>query len=319
LARDLGVPGGDNTTLHRGFALDLGDKVIIKPSQVMSAHTHGAAFIIIEVPDVTYIQGVINSAAFAPHYHGTGPYINIDCVVHVLGDKEVLKDSDYLQWCNLFGPRTKHVVLCKGVSRDSITFRASATSLARLTLLDGNIFKVPYYCNDLVGGDILPEGFIVPKLMLHVNLEPKLEIDETDVREDFDHIAPEGKCVKGLERLGDYLEACKAVVTLREAAPAVETPPTLSDRVCVTTLGTACRSQFNCRLLLYPRVIETYLALRFISLITVMRSWTVARERMDSCFVNSDRKSLVQSSWRKLNSCLSRICMRITISVLSNS
>jgi ribonuclease Z len=237
----------------------------------MSAHTPGAAFIIIEVPDVTYVSSVINSAAFAPHYHSSGPYIHIDCVVHVLGDKEVLKNEDYLQWCNLFGPRTKHVVMCKGVSRDSITFRASATSLARLTMLDSNIFKVPYYCNDLAGGDILPDGFIVPKINLHVNLEPKFGLDETDVRAEFDHVDPEGKCVMGLERLGEYVEACKAVVAVREAAAPSERPSSMSDRVCVTTLGTVCASLSYCRRLLFHRDIETYLVLRYISPSMVMR------------------------------------------------
>lgn len=128
--------------------------------------------------------------------------------------------------------------MCKGYSRHSITFRASAATTAKLHLLDPEIYKLPYYCNDLVSDDDvppinLPSNFIIPKLMLRINLEPAFGLDwETDSRPDFDETDPEGKVAKGLARVPEYKPACEKI---QQESPRGEDEP---HPVVLTTLGT---------------------------------------------------------------------------------
>ncbi|TPX59209.1 hypothetical protein SpCBS45565_g07801 [Spizellomyces sp. 'palustris'] len=240
-ATALGVPTREFGTLHQGdsFLNDKGER--IHPHQCMGPDRPGSVFFIIDCPSADYIGTLVNNARFVPHYASlTNNPVSV--IVHMLGD-DVLDNAAYRSWMNKFGETTQHIIISGKHCAKPIIFRGSATSQHRLSLLDPEVFRIPFYDNESISlnHEGLPPRTMAANNLLIYQMEPQGKVDVSEQKTPWDHMDPNGKVLATLDkpRLREYqTEAKRLREEMLASAAEAENTGQPGDDVLVCTLGT---------------------------------------------------------------------------------
>ncbi|PKY36021.1 hypothetical protein RhiirB3_533394, partial [Rhizophagus irregularis] len=132
-------------------------------------------------------------------------------IIHMVGNG-VLEDKRYQEWMNKFGPETEHIIANEKYCPQRIIFYSSALSQLKLSKIDENHFRIPYYSNEpikqLKSLDNIPKkaSFAVP--MMIYQTEPSFKLDMSQLGPVFDHNIESDKL---LESSDDYLNIAEEV------------------------------------------------------------------------------------------------------------
>ncbi|CAG8833227.1 30999_t:CDS:2, partial [Racocetra persica] len=91
------------------------------------------------VPSTSYISSICASPEFAT-YQTDNKDLQPRIIIHMLGDG-VLENKNYQTWMKKFGPNTEQY--CS----QRIIFNSIAESQLKLSMIDEDRFRVPYYSN----------------------------------------------------------------------------------------------------------------------------------------------------------------------------
>ncbi|KAI9310318.1 beta-lactamase-like protein [Dichotomocladium elegans] len=234
-AKSLGIkPGPLYGKLQRGETVTLEDGRVIEPSQVMGASVPGHVFVIVDCPNVRYLDNLLASPEFAKH-QTTEKADQPDVVIHLIG-QDVLDDARYREWMNKFNKDTQHIISTEAVCAQSVLYNAHAIGQVKLSQLDDQIFPIPKYNNtptrSLSEYVDLPPKCYAQHTMTYVNLEPRTGVDKklSANRIVFNHTSP-----VWAPKL-DFVNAAKEA---KQNAAAVDiSEPFPGDDVQIITLGT---------------------------------------------------------------------------------
>ncbi|PKC14653.1 hypothetical protein RhiirA5_409189 [Rhizophagus irregularis] len=236
-AKALGLePGPQYADLVRGNSVTAPDGTVIHPHQVMGPSRPGMTFIILDVPSTSYISSVCESPEFVT-YQTSNKDTQPRVIIHMVGNG-VLEDKRYQEWMNKFGPETEHIIANEKYCPQRIIFYSSALSQLKLSKIDENHFRIPYYSNEpikqLKSLDNIPNkaSFAVP--MMIYQTEPSFKLDMSQLGPVFDHNIESDKL---LESSDDYLNIAEEVKqeVARSHSEAKNIP---GKDVIITTLGT---------------------------------------------------------------------------------
>ncbi|KAI8807054.1 beta-lactamase-like protein, partial [Cladochytrium replicatum] len=231
-------PGRDYGLLYNGTAIKTASGRVVLPHQVMGPDRPGSFFVIVDCPTEEYIYSLTKNDKFMPHYSwNTNNPIKV--MVHLLGPRIEL-GNEYVNWMRAFGISTQHIIVSPKYNPRPIVFQGSAKALHRLSFLDSNVFKVPYYDNkgiDLSTVPGLPPSTLNGANMLIVEMDPKMKVERSEQKIDFDHNDPNGFVVEGLSKLETYLSLCEKTKPQIVDTLTVEEEVKSGD-VRITTLGT---------------------------------------------------------------------------------
>ncbi|KAG0178101.1 Zinc phosphodiesterase ELAC protein 2 [Apophysomyces sp. BC1034] len=236
----LGIkPGPIYGKLHKGLAVTLEDGRVITPDQVSSPPVPGYVFIVVDCPDVSYVDGLISSLKF-DKYQTSDENDRPSVVVHLIGD-DVLKDARYRQWMKRFSPKTEHIIGTQEICAQPVLFQKHALGQYSLSKLDENIFPIPKYENSpaqtLDQYNDLPAKCFPLTNMTEADLVPRNGIVKESLNQLlFDHTNKDHPDIQKIEENEEYKQA--AVVAKAEAAKVDITESFPGDDVQVITLGT---------------------------------------------------------------------------------
>ncbi|KAJ3186448.1 hypothetical protein HDU85_007267 [Gaertneriomyces sp. JEL0708] len=242
-AQSLGVaPGKQFCQLLDDFeSVTTNSQGDVHPHQVVGPEKAGCVFIIVECPSSEYIPSLVNSDQFVPHYaeHTSNP---VATIVHMLGD-DVLEVANYQTWMKRFGQTTQHIIISRKHCAKPIVFCGSATSQHRLSLLDPDVFRVPYYSNTPATlPTALPTNTAVAFPLMVYNMEPLRGFEDGEPQNLWDHLDPNGKVLRKLEHpsMVSYQEAATGIQNeIRSTITEEEQLNSAGSEVMLCTLGTA--------------------------------------------------------------------------------
>lgn len=112
----LGIkPGPVYGQLQKGMDVTLPDGRVITRDMVCDPEVPGHVFVVVDCPDTTYIDGLVNSKQFDPYLDPNGKS-KINVMIHNIGNN-VINDTRYKEWLSKFDSTTDvrlivyHVVL----------------------------------------------------------------------------------------------------------------------------------------------------------------------------------------------------------------
>lgn len=196
-AKALGLrPGPQFGRLSRGECITLDDGRVIYPNQVIGKSRPGSIFIIVDCPDKSYIDSLIQKDIWNDYYK-TGEK-NVQLMIHMV-DENVLNDSRYVNWMHQFNENIQHIISCPSQCPDLITHQKLALQQLKLNKLSNHHFPLPQCItlqpkkkmniDDLLITDIKPlQKFI---------LEPNPSLVEDEVLSPVDLKSP--KIFEGLD------------------------------------------------------------------------------------------------------------------------
>ncbi|KAK2581362.1 hypothetical protein KPH14_008128 [Odynerus spinipes] len=104
-------PGPIFGLLKTGNDVTLDDGTIVKHEEVCYPREKGATFVVVECPNVNYIESFVNHNAFTKHQKCAS---NKDdkpfCIVHFT-PQEIIDNPKYKDWINSFDPNTYHLII----------------------------------------------------------------------------------------------------------------------------------------------------------------------------------------------------------------
>ncbi|KAI7866708.1 beta-lactamase-like protein [Spinellus fusiger] len=145
-AMALGIkPGPLYGKLQKGISVTLEDGRVIHQEQVCDPTKPGHIFMVVDCPDVDYIDPLTASPQFEAYQKEKGTHTP-NTIVHLLGD-EVLADARYRAWMNTFPDETEHIISTKLLSPQTVLYKRHALSQWKLSQLNTSIFPIPKYNN----------------------------------------------------------------------------------------------------------------------------------------------------------------------------
>lgn len=243
------TPGSDFGLLHEGQTIQLSSDDFVRPHQVVSKERTGSIFIVVDCPTAAYIKSLVSNPKFVPHYKNElnsasgSDGSHVKCIIHKLGQAAVLESAMYNAWMAKFGGETQHVIICPEYSPTPVTYKGAALSAARLSMLDPDVFRIPLYKNTALRDfhEIKAADYkcTIGKSMQIIDLEPAVGVNESELSLSFDHTDPEGKFVKGLNKLVEYKRACLDIKEKVANGGGDNSASLPHSAVRITTLGTA--------------------------------------------------------------------------------
>ncbi|KAI7875046.1 hypothetical protein K492DRAFT_153101 [Lichtheimia hyalospora FSU 10163] len=235
VAMALGIPPGPvYGRLQRGETVTLDDGRVIEPSQVMDPSLPGHLFMVVDCPNVRYLDNLISSPEFAQYQTTNQP----GAMIHMIG-QDVLDNPRYRAWMNSFGPETQHVISTTDICAQSVLYESHAFGQFKLSHLDREIFPVPKYSNTprkkLEDYTDLPPKTFPFTSMGQLSLEPRTGVDTASLqRPVFDHTK---------SRVTDWIrkntEIADAITKAKKEAATVDMSEKFAgENVQVITLGT---------------------------------------------------------------------------------
>ncbi|KAF0380098.1 beta-lactamase-like protein [Gigaspora margarita] len=232
-------PGPQYADLVNGKSVTAPDGTIVHPNQVLGPSRAGAIFIVIDVPSTSYIPSICASPELAT-YQTENKDLQPRIIIHMLGNG-VLENEKYQSWMKKFGTNTEHVIMNEQYCPQRIIFNSIAESQFKLSKIDENRFRIPYYSNQpeklLDSVSNIPKTTRLAAPLLTFHMEPSFKIDASNLPELFDHNDENSRAVIELNKNIEYLNLATQV---REEV--AKTTPEATDipgnDVIVTTLGT---------------------------------------------------------------------------------
>ncbi|CAH0719588.1 unnamed protein product, partial [Brenthis ino] len=135
---ELGVkPGPLLGQLKSGQDVVLPDGTLVLSKDVKTPDDPGPVFIVMEVPDLSYLK----ESEFSAHFdNGTNPPENIPTVIVHYTPPHVFNHPTYRAFLSLFGPTTRHLVL--NTQNTCLGSEATHRTQHKLHLLDGDMFPL---------------------------------------------------------------------------------------------------------------------------------------------------------------------------------
>ncbi|KAK7062530.1 hypothetical protein VNI00_000018 [Paramarasmius palmivorus] len=197
---ELGVPKGrERSKLAQGesitFTVEIDDGVdedgnpkkkqierTVKPEDILGPSEAPSVVIILDIPTPAHIASAIRpftESSFYKKFRTNDEEhlkeYTVRTVYHILGDG-VLEDPRYKEFMRGFWDDANHVVSSREHSPDPVTFTSAAYNQLRLSQLDSEIFRVPYYNltpkKDLSSVTDLPRNVHLMVANLNTSLRP---------------------------------------------------------------------------------------------------------------------------------------------------
>ncbi|KAI9487736.1 MAG: hypothetical protein EXX96DRAFT_476335 [Benjaminiella poitrasii] len=237
VAMALGIkPGPIYGKLKNGASVTLEDGRVITPDMVCDPEIPGHVFMVVDCPDVNYIDGLVNSKEFEAFKKGGQHKVNV--MFHYVG-KGVLQNEQFKSWLNSFDESTDHIFGSTEICAQTVQFTSHAIGQVKLSMLNENIFPIPKYSNipelslDKVVG--LPKNSYPLENMAQYQLEPRRGIKYLD-RPTFDHTNLSLPEISKIEKNSEYIDAVRLARIEASKVSIDEKFP--GDQVEVITLGT---------------------------------------------------------------------------------
>jgi ribonuclease Z len=175
-AKLLGVkPGPSFRKLTEGQSVTTEDGKIVTPEMVLGPGKQGGGFAIVELPDKSYIDNLINRGEWSSREVMDG----VHAIIWILG-KGVVEDVRLLEFRDAHKNLT-HIISSPDISPNRLTMDDAAAAAIRLNLLDSERFPVPVHDNTLLSSSPGLKRYIKAVPGLVIQLEPKMETQINNV------------------------------------------------------------------------------------------------------------------------------------------
>lgn len=163
--------GADYRTLAAGRSVVATDGTTVTPEQVLGESKEGTGVAILEVPDVSYIKGLLAREEWKSKEVMAG----VELVIWILGPGILAEPSiqKFMQEHKEF----THIVSSQDNCSNYLAFSSAAAQAIRLHLLDSERFPIPSYSNASEPPS-QPVPYLKAKLGKTMLLEPKFEIQD---------------------------------------------------------------------------------------------------------------------------------------------
>ncbi|KAJ3322396.1 Zinc phosphodiesterase ELAC protein 2 [Boothiomyces sp. JEL0866] len=176
-AKELGVKNGpDMGKLVRGESVISSFGKIVNPSDCVLPESPGSIFLILDCPDPSYIDSLVNNEYINKILSDMGNPPK--CVIHqsVSG---VFDDERYSSWIKRNNPALDHIFIADGLHNDEIPYRSSTSIINVLNQIDGEVFPKVFQHNN---SSILKplsnlKAQIIGRPKMNFNIEPKFSIE----------------------------------------------------------------------------------------------------------------------------------------------
>lgn len=251
LAKQLNIPNGPiRALITQGQTVEFDDptapggKRTVRPEDCLVGGGPGAILVVVSCREYN-IDRLVTSKAFAPlqMQDGEKPQLLAHKLVHRVS-RAVWEDKRYQAWMETFGPDAEHL-FADTTGTDEIFFGASAWNALRLSMINPDIFTVPYntitippppilHCNAKV---LEPNHVSTMHPPAPTSLMPRHPNDERFPTSTSELESAREEIAKAYP---EYIEAVKAAQESVAEAEKLrgDVPSQPGDDIVVTTLGT---------------------------------------------------------------------------------
>jgi ribonuclease Z len=183
VARQLGVkPGPAFAQLTSGQPVTTADGTVVTPDQVMEKSKPGGGFAVIDIPDKSYVEALVNRKEWSAKDVVDG----IGAVIWILGPGVI--DDPRIQKFMEDHQDYKHMVSSPETCSNYLALESPAEAAIRLHLLDPERFPIPIHSNDVLAqGGKKPSPLYEPARVGNtIQLEPRMEIQNQQVVQHLD-------------------------------------------------------------------------------------------------------------------------------------
>lgn len=142
LAAKYDIPRTEYKTLTMGKSVTAKDGTVVTPDMVLGADVAGKGFALLDVPDESYVETLINR----PEWAYGDLMKNIAVMYWILGPN-VAQDTRVLRFMEKHGA-IRHIVCSGDTAPNMITLESVATQAYKLHNIDPDRFPIPYHTND---------------------------------------------------------------------------------------------------------------------------------------------------------------------------
>ena len=115
------VPKKHFKKLTTGESVTLDDGTVITPDQVMEKSLPSEMFMINFLPDESYVNSLVNNQQYARFYaENISDKNKLALMYHSLESINILKNEQYIEFMNKFGPNVKHIIDCRELNTDRV-------------------------------------------------------------------------------------------------------------------------------------------------------------------------------------------------------
>jgi ribonuclease Z len=175
-AKELGViPGPDFKKLTDGQSVTTADGTVVTPEMVLAPGRTGGGVAVVELPDVSYIETLVNR----PEWTNQGVMDGIGAIVWILSPG-VATDERLAAFRDKF-VHLQHIISSVDTCPNMLALESPGAAAIRLNLLDADRFPVPFYNNAVPSGlEGLPANrtWRKAKTGMTIQLQPSFEVHE---------------------------------------------------------------------------------------------------------------------------------------------
>jgi ribonuclease Z len=178
-AARLGVKKGrDFGLLTQGESVTAQDGSTVTPEMVLSQGKEGGGFAIVELPNSSYVEPLVEREEWSSKEVMNG----IGAAIWILGPG-VVKDTRLRKFMQDHS-ELKHIVSSKDCCSNYLALESPAAAAIRLHLVDSERFPIPKYTNVVAtkqAEDISSRPYEIARLGTTVQLEPSIEVQDDKV------------------------------------------------------------------------------------------------------------------------------------------
>ena len=234
IAKELGVrPGRLFTDLTLGISVTTDDGTVVTPDQVMEEGKEGGGFAILDIPDRTYVEALINRKEWSSKDVMAG----LGAMIWVLGPGVV--EDPKIQKFMEDHKEYKHIVSSPDTNSDYLALESPSAAAIRLHLLDPERFPIPVHSNVVAAQNGKKQSALYEPARVGktIQLEPKIEIQDDNIVQYLDTQKTVANADPKVQGLADI--ARKAVTSEEYLARLAERQKDIPSKDAeVVTLGT---------------------------------------------------------------------------------
>jgi ribonuclease Z len=163
------MPGPKFRKLTEGQSVMTEDGRTVTPEMVLGPGKQGGGFALVELPDRSYIDNLINREEWS----SKGVMDGVGAIIWILG-KGVVDDERLIEFRETHRDLL-HIVSSPDVCPNNLALDDAAAAAIRLNLLDSARFPVPVYDNTLPSSSPVSKTYERARPGLTIQLEPKIE------------------------------------------------------------------------------------------------------------------------------------------------